>query len=98
MSLKQLHKRLRQEFNEICLERDGHMCKFCHETKNLDVHHIIDRHDMPNGGYASANGITVCEYHHLLCEFRTEGYTEDILYRMINTTFDIAYEACEKLI
>lgn len=98
MSLKQLHKKWREGFNRECLKRDSYKCKFCHETKDLDVHHIVDRHDMPNGGYATSNGITVCQYHHLLCEMRVEGYTEDILYSMINTTFDIAYSDCEKLI
>jgi hypothetical protein len=103
MSTKQDHKRWRKEFNEDCLSRDGHKCVFCNEIENLDVHHITDRHDMPNGGYGCLNGITLCEDHHLLCEeyhisgFCEEKYHPSSLYIKINTTFDDAFKQCENL-
>ena len=68
MSTKQDHKRWRKQFNDDCLERDNHKCVFCDETENLDVHHITDRHEMPNGGYVKTNGITLCNIHHLMAE------------------------------
>lgn len=92
MSNKQNHKRWRKIFNEECLERDNHKCRFCTETDGLDVHHITDRHEMPNGGYTKSNGITVCEDHHLLCEdFHSIGlcepeYHPDELYKMIGSS------------
>lgn len=61
-SNKQKHKRWRIQFRNQCLERDGHQCKMCGDfDSKLDVHHITDRKDMPNGGYASTNGITLCD-------------------------------------
>jgi hypothetical protein len=103
MSTKQDHKRWRKQFNESCLERDGHKCVFCQEKDNLDVHHITDRHDMPNGGYGAKNGITVCNEHHLKCEeFHIYGtcepeYHPKALYAKIGTTYDEAYKDCQNL-
>ena len=97
MSTKQDHKRWRKEFNEKCLERDGHKCVFCNVDTDLDVHHITDRHEMPNGGYAISNGITVCETHHLMCEehHRTGhavvGFHPDDLYAKIGSSKSKAY-------
>lgn len=97
MSDKQLHKAWRKEFNNVCLDRDKHKCVFCDETENLDVHHITDRHDMPNGGYVLSNGITLCTHHHILAEefHRTgeavEDYHPDDLYKKINSSFELAY-------
>jgi len=103
MGTKQDHKRWRQEFNEGCLERDGHKCVFCDETKDLDVHHIVDRHELPNGGYAISNGITLCGEHHLLCEeYHKNGVCENIyhplaLFSKNNTTFVEVYLDCKSL-
>lgn len=98
MSTKQDHKRWRKQFNQDCLKRDGNKCVFCGETENLDVHHITDRHEMPNGGYVMSNGITVCNEHHLLCEeyHMTDEclpeYHPYELYKLINSSPEIAYE------
>ncbi len=91
MSTKQNHKRWRKEFNEGCLERDGHKCVFCDVKENLDVHHITNRHLMPNGGYAISNGITVCPGHHLKCENNEKKFQPSDLYSKINSTFAEAY-------
>jgi hypothetical protein len=103
MSNKQLHKQWRKEFNQVCLERDKNKCVFCDETNKLDVHHITDRHEMPNGGYVLSNGITVCELHHWECEeFHMVGtskpeYHPDALYIKIGSSYDKAYEDSLKL-
>jgi hypothetical protein len=100
---KQQHKQWRREFNEVCLERDGHKCVFCNEDVHLDVHHITDRHIMPNGGYVLTNGITVCESHHWKCEqyhinfTSEEGYHPDDLYKKINSSYDQAFEDSKNL-
>ena len=97
MSQKQNHKKWRKQFNENCLERDGHKCVFCSNDTDLDVHHITDRHEMPNGGYAITNGITVCEEHHLLCEeyhatgHAAIGYHPNDLYARISSSHSQAY-------
>ena len=92
MSVKQDHKKWRKEFNYNCRERDNHKCVFCDETENLDVHHITNRRNMPNGGYVITNGITVCSFHHLLCENQTnEEYHPNKLYKKINSTYELAY-------
>lgn len=97
MSQKQNHKKWRKQFNEGCLERDGNKCVFCDVTESLDVHHITDRHDMPNGGYVLSNGITVCETHHLMCEehhatgHAVVGFHPNDLYGKINSSYSKAY-------
>jgi 5-methylcytosine-specific restriction endonuclease McrA len=104
MSNKQNHKRWRKQFNENCLNRDKHKCVFCNVTENLDVHHITDRHVMPNGGYAMSNGITVCEEHHLKCEefHMNDGkcdpeYHPMLLYQKIGSSYEKAYHESEGL-
>lgn len=111
MSTKQDHKRWRKQFNEDCLKRDGNKCVFCGETEDLDVHHITDRHEMPNGGYVMSNGITVCNEHHLLCEeyHRTsepgdcftgdgpDGYSPNDCYNKINSSWSKAFNDSENL-
>ena len=103
MSQKQNHKRWRKEFNEVCLKRDGNKCVFCDITNSLDVHHITDRHDMPNGGYVLSNGITLCSEHHLLAEeWHSTGegfldYSAEELYKKINSSYDKAYADSENL-
>lgn len=100
---KQDHKRWRKAFNEGCLKRDAHKCVFCEEVEKLDVHHITDRHDLPNGGYALSNGITVCEEHHMCCEmfhmeqFCKPEYLPEALYERIGSSYEQANKDSEKL-
>ena len=106
MTGKQNHKRWRKQFNEDCLERDGHKCVFCDVTEDLDVHHITDRHEMPNGGYVMSNGITLCKQHHMMAEEYhmsngekcTEGMFPIDLYVKIGTTYEIAIIDSKNLI
>lgn len=104
MGNKWQHRLWRAAFNMVCLKRDKNKCVFCGKKENLDVHHITDRHDMPNGGYVLSNGITVCEEHHLLCEeyHRNDGicqpaYHPDQLYKMIGSSHEKAVADSEKL-
>ena len=102
MKQKQL---VRMKFAEAVFKRDGHKCKFCECTENLDAHHIVDRHDMPNGGYVAANGITLCPDHHMMAEkFHISGGTEwesgmhpNDLYNKIGSSYEIALAASERL-
>jgi len=69
MSRKQDHKRWRKEFNKVCLERDNNRCAMCFSSEGeMDVHHILPRKKMPNGGYVLENGITLCESCHIEAE------------------------------
>lgn len=61
-------KQIRQNFNDSVFKRDKYKCVFCKITENLDASHITDRHEMPNGGYAKENGITLCPQHHMDAE------------------------------
>jgi predicted restriction endonuclease len=57
-------KRLRVQFREAVLKRDGYRCKVCGEAgteESLDAHHITNRNELPNGGYCPENGITLCK-------------------------------------
>ena len=103
MSTKQDHKRWRKEFNEKCLKRDGAKCVFCEIKEDLDVHHITNRKEMPNGGYAPSNGITLCSEHHMMAEeFHMTGepypgYSPDELYVKIGSSYEKALADCLKL-
>lgn len=103
MSVKQLHKEWRKKFNGDCLKRDQNKCVFCGETENLDIHHITDRHEMPNGGYVASNGITVCQKHHLMCEEyhknlkASSGFYPADLYAKIGSSHAQALKDSEKL-
>ena len=103
MSTKELHKKWRKQFNEDCLARDKNKCVFCDEKDEIQVHHISDRHDMPNGGYTKSNGITVCDFHHLECESHhmgieiPEGFHPDDLYKKINSSKKQAIEDSNNL-
>jgi len=107
MSTKQDHKRWRKEFNEACLKRDKHKCVFCDKgdkPEKLDVHHITNRHNMPNGGYAPSNGITLCSSHHLLAEEWLQNrewvlsvYSSKELYEKIGSSYEKALQDSENL-
>ena len=105
MSNKQNHKRWRKQFNEDCLGRDGYKCVFCDVNENLDVHHITDRHYMPNGGYVISNGITLCSKHHLMAEeyhmsdgeICSDGMWPEELYNKIGSSYEQALIDSENL-
>lgn len=105
MSDKQLHKKWRKSFNEKCLKRDNYKCVICNEKFCLDVHHITDRHEIPNGGYVVENGITLCPAHHLLAELYhqstgTKGHTgmyPKDLYNLIHSSYELAVKKSSEL-
>ena len=98
-------KEIRKEFRDSVFSRDNYKCIFCLKTDSLDVHHITDRHKMPNGGYVKENGITVCEKHHLECEQYhitngvswIEGKHPDDLYKIIDSSKEIAIQKSNEL-
>lgn len=63
----------RDDFRNGVFARDQHRCVVCGATGKLDAHHIIERrlfrepHEL--GGYFLDNGASVCEEHHLACEY-----------------------------
>lgn len=60
----------REGFKEAVMERDGYQCVFC-DLKATAAHHIIERRLWPDGGFYLANGASVCDDHHILCEQTT---------------------------
>jgi len=78
---------------------------FCDYTENLNAHHIIDRHLMPNGGYVVENGITLCPAHHIDAErFHitegqdwVEGMHPDDLFKKVNSSRTKAKDASRSL-
>lgn len=65
-------KRRRAQFRKSVFGRDGYECVKCgfedSSGDELDAHHIIDRDEMPNGGYVPENGITLCKECHRKAE------------------------------
>lgn len=94
-------KKVRENFRNAVFERDNNRCKKCGRNDvKLDCHHITDRSLMPNGGYVKQNGITLCdteggchmkaEQYHLGNEVEA-GFMPDDLYKLINSSYEIAY-------
>jgi hypothetical protein len=96
---------IRLQFREAVFRRDGHKCVFCDVTQDLDAHHITDRNLMPNGGYVKENGITLCSKHHIDAEaFHisggatwVEGFHPNDLYKVVDSSYDQAYNASLRL-
>lgn len=53
----------REDFKSKGFKRDNYTCVFCSLPAH-SVHHIIERHLFPDGGYYLDNGASVCEQHH----------------------------------
>jgi 5-methylcytosine-specific restriction endonuclease McrA len=95
MNQKQL---VRHNFRESVFKRDGHKCRVCGKTGDLDAHHITDRSLMPKGGYVRENGISLCPECHLKAEkFHIsegkeweENFHPTDLYRLIGTYKELA--------
>ena len=96
-------KQIRAVFRQKVLQRDHHQCKMCGKTGPLDVHHITDRNEMPNGGYVEPNGISLCP----ICHKRAEayhisgecdkGFHPSELYALIGSDYQRAYNESLKL-
>lgn len=107
--MKKQDKKLQRELFRIeVFSRDGLKCRICGRPKGvikLDAHHITDRHEMPNGGYVKENGISLCEQHHVDAEvfhmFQGKKWHLDMhpndLYKLINSSYEEAVKASEKL-
>jgi hypothetical protein len=105
-------KEIRSNFRNVCLNRDKDTCKMCgHKAANrqealeiFDIHHVTDRSLMPSGGYVLENGITLCK---VICHEKAEafhstgmaypGYAPDDLYKKINSTYEKAVGASNRL-
>lgn len=108
-------KDIRRNFRESVFKRDNYTCQVCGKKlpeSELDAHHITDRSEMPNGGYVSENGITVCTTSpidepscHMKCERYhitkgkdwEVGLHPDDLYEIIGSSWELALEKSEKL-
>lgn len=110
-------KDTRAAFRQAVFTRDRYTCQVCGKCWNMDdsdpslgrinAHHIVDRHEFPNGGYVQENGITVCDgvdSCHMKCErFHISGGKDwvpglhpDELYTKIGSSLDLAIEADER--
>ena len=102
-------KEIRNKFRQDVYKRDKFTCRVCNTKRDeldLDSHHIIDRNEMPNGGYEKENGITVCK---LDCHFKVEwfhitegeewndGLHPDDLYKMVGSSKELAIEKSNNL-
>jgi hypothetical protein len=74
------------------------------DDKYLDAHHIVNRDEMPYGGYVRENGIALCTGCHIKAEneyFCTvemhPDFSSDKLYILIGSSKELAIEASERL-
>jgi 5-methylcytosine-specific restriction endonuclease McrA len=104
MSEKQKHKEWRKSFNEKVFKRDNNKCRVCGKA-GVDAHHIIDRHEMPNGGYVPTNGICLCAGCHIDAEqfhihkgsYYVGGFHPDDLYALIKSSYELAMDDSKNL-
>lgn len=100
-------KEVRKAFRDAVFARDKYCCRTCGEPYRdeapLDAHHIIDRHDLPFGGYVKENGISLCAACHLEAEewhsigVPLAGFTPEELFALIGSSLDAAIAASEAL-
>lgn len=102
-------KQIREIFRNEVFTRDNFRCKVCgKDDVKLDAHHITDRSEMPNGGYVKENGITLCDiedgchikaekFHITEGKEYIEGYHPDQLYKLINSSYELAFKKSEEL-
>jgi len=101
-------KQIRNNFVQAVFERDGHKCVMCGRKHTLNAHHIIDRHEIINGGYVKENGITLCagedkdnchwkaeQYHATGIDYY--GYSQEELFKRIGSSLELATEASHVL-
>lgn len=99
MSVKQLHKQWRKDFNAEVFKRDKNKCRVCGKPA-VDAHHITDRHDLPNGGYVASNGVSLCEPCHINAGpvgDKPPIHSPEYFYKMIGSSFEQAYKDSEAL-
>ncbi len=71
--------------------------------KVFDVHHIVDRSEIVNGGYVMENGITLCHTDHLKAEefhatgVAAPGFSPEELYEKIGSSKEKAVEASKRI-
>lgn len=93
-------KATREKFRTDVLSRDGNKCRKCGDTKNLEVHHILNRKLVPDGGYIKENGISLCPSCHKKAELFYEtgqtdmGYDPNSLYDLINSSMENVLLKC----
>lgn len=87
----------REQFRNLTLSRDHNKCVLCPETKDLAVHHIIDRAAFDDEGYYLDNGISLCQMCHIKAENGiytcqelrdAAGITEIILPKNLNPSLE----------
>jgi 5-methylcytosine-specific restriction endonuclease McrA len=86
-------QKIREHFRNSVFDRDKYKCIMC-GAPAVDAHHITDRNLMPNGGYVKENGVSLCGACHLLAEAQAEGFTPDVLYGIIGSTYEKAVKRC----
>jgi len=109
--MSQNKKEIRRKFREVCLKRDKYTCVMCglkasspeEAEKIFDVHHIVDRNKLPNGGYVLENGITLCHADHEKAEHyhstgvALPGFSIEELYEKIGSSREKAVVSANKL-
>lgn len=98
-------KGVRDHFRKLCLSRARGKCEGCGKKTpddKLEVHHIVNRNEMPDGGYVAANGIALCSTCHIKAEdtyFHRkswEGYSPNELYARIGSSHMYALKVCKE--
>ena len=94
--MSKIKQEFRAAFRKAVFTRDRFRCRGCgfqssfaKANEELDAHHIINRNDIPHGGYVKENGISLCktgENCHLKAEQIQPGFEEARLFVLIGSS------------
>ena len=63
-----------RQWRERVLARDGHRCRICGRTDDVEVHHLLPYLKYPDLRAVDDNGVVLCTW----CHARLDGYTQDV--------------------
>ena len=68
-----------RQWRERVLARDGHRCRICGRTDDVEAHHLLSYLKYPDLRAVDDNGVVLCTW----CHARLDGYTQDASTGMI---------------
>ena len=63
-----------RQWRERVLARDGHRCRICGRTDDVEVHHLLSYLKYPELGAVDDNGVVLCPW----CHTRLDGFAQDM--------------------
>lgn len=72
------------EWRKNVYERDNWKCFICGSKKNINAHHIYNGNDYKEKRFMIKNGITLCEYHHIMLHTNICSFVKELAKQIPN--------------